>query len=60
MLLRFQISISSTIEALKAFGRCAAREPRFTHQQVEHLKLVIEKLRRMIFGAKSREGRYPG
>src|ERR1035441_10420012 len=41
------------IEALKALG-VAQRESLDSHtQQVEHLKLVIEKLRRMIFGAKS-------
>jgi transposase len=41
------------IEALKALV-VAQRESLDSHtQQVEHLKLVIEKLRRMIFGAKS-------
>jgi hypothetical protein len=41
------------IEALKALV-VAQRESLDSHtQQVEHLQLVIEKLRRMIFGAKS-------
>ncbi len=41
------------IEALKALV-VAQRKSLYSHnQQVEHLKLVIEKLRRMIFGAKS-------
>jgi transposase len=41
------------IEALKALV-VAQRESLASHtQQAEHLKLVIEKLRRMIFGAKS-------
>jgi len=41
------------IEALKALV-VAQRKSLYSHtQQVEHLKLVIEKLRRVIFGAKS-------
>jgi peptidoglycan hydrolase CwlO-like protein len=41
------------LEALKALV-VAQHESLDSHsQQVEHLKLVIEKLRRMIFGAKS-------
>lgn len=33
---------------------CAQHEELLTHmQQIEHLKLVIEKLRRMVFGSKS-------
>ncbi len=41
------------IEALKALV-VAQRESLDSHtRQVEHLKLVVEKLRRMIFGAKS-------
>jgi hypothetical protein len=38
------------IEALKAL---VIAQHESSHQQIEHLKLVIEKYRRMIFGSKS-------
>ena len=45
------------IEALKALVIAqhseSLRQHESSHQQIEHLKLVIEKYRRMIFGSKS-------